>query len=57
MDPAAIVSSLSEPQIRQRLDEIDGERRALMILLRAAMARQRKRRKQPAPSHKEGGRK
>lgn len=39
MDATHILDSLDVDQIRERLDAIDGERRALMTLLRAARAR------------------
>jgi hypothetical protein len=40
MDAREILESLDPEQISARLDEIDGERKALMTLLRAARHRQ-----------------
>jgi len=46
MDATTILQQLDEREIRQRLDDIDRERDALMVLLRAAM------RKRKPPSRK-----
>jgi hypothetical protein len=40
-DAAAIVESLDVEAIRDRLDELDRQSRALRVLLRSALARQR----------------
>lgn len=37
MNATAILQQLNEREIRERLDDIDRERDALMVLLRAAM--------------------
>jgi hypothetical protein len=44
-DPAALVRQLDADTIRNRLDDLDRERKALLVLLRAA---QRARRDPPA---------
>jgi hypothetical protein len=41
-DPAALVDSLSPDQLRARLKELDRQMRATKILLRAAIARERR---------------
>lgn len=35
-DPVALVRQLDAAAIRERLDSLDGERKALLVLLRAA---------------------
>ncbi|HJT76350.1 MAG TPA: hypothetical protein VJ739_04035 [Gemmataceae bacterium] len=40
-DPVALLSHLSADALCARLDELDAERQALMVLLRAARARER----------------
>jgi hypothetical protein len=40
-DPAALVGRLDAATIRARIDQLDADRRALVVLLRAAMARER----------------
>jgi hypothetical protein len=40
-DPATLVSGLRADDIRSRLAELEGEERALRVLLRAAAARER----------------
>lgn len=45
-DPTALVSQLDPDSIRQRIDAIDRERKALFVLLRAARRAQADR---PAP--------
>jgi len=45
MNATAILEELDEREIRERLDDIDRERDALMVLLRAAMRKQPKSRK------------
>jgi hypothetical protein len=49
-DPVLLVNSLDPDAIRERLDALDRERGALMVLLRAAL----RVRKEPAPA-REGG--
>jgi hypothetical protein len=44
-DPAALLEQLDADAIRHRIDEIDHERQALLVLLRAA---QRMKRDKPA---------
>jgi hypothetical protein len=44
-DPVAIVRQLDPDDIEQRLDEMEREREALIVLLRAARARRRRERK------------
>jgi hypothetical protein len=46
LDPSELLDSLDPAALRRRLDELDGERRAVVTLLRAASARERAR---PAP--------
>jgi hypothetical protein len=41
IDPIAVVERLSPSILRQRITELDRQRRALAILLRAAVARER----------------
>jgi ribosomal 50S subunit-associated protein YjgA (DUF615 family) len=52
-DPVALVRQLDPEAIRKRLAELDGEREALRVLLRAA---QRARRDDTPPRCNEGGR-
>lgn len=40
-DPVSLLSQLSADAIRARLDALDAERRALAVLLRSALARDR----------------
>ena len=40
-DPKALVANLDAAAIRERLDRLDEEQRALRVLLRAAVARDR----------------
>jgi hypothetical protein len=40
-DPAALIESLNPQTIRERLAELDRQVRALRVLLRSALARQR----------------
>jgi hypothetical protein len=40
-DPVGLIRSLDPSAIRQRIDDLDRERRALLTLLRAAIASQR----------------
>jgi hypothetical protein len=40
-DPAALIESLNPQTIRERLAELDCQARALRVLLRSALARQR----------------
>jgi hypothetical protein len=46
-DPIELLDRLDPGALRRRLDELDGERRAVLTLLRAARARERRR---PAPA-------
>jgi hypothetical protein len=41
LDPKKLVSQLDVEAIRSRIGELDGERSALLVLLRAALARGR----------------
>jgi hypothetical protein len=43
-DPAAILNQLRSQELRTRLAQLDRERSALIILLRAALAQERRRR-------------
>jgi hypothetical protein len=45
VDPQALLQRIDSAQITDRLRELEGERRALLVLLRAANARQRGQRK------------
>jgi hypothetical protein len=56
-DPVALVDSLEPVAIRDRLAELDRQSRALRVLLRAAVARERqtRRRLAAAASSVEGG--
>jgi hypothetical protein len=40
--PTEILNSLNSKQLRLRLDQIEAERAALLVLLRAARARERR---------------
>jgi hypothetical protein len=40
-DPVSLVDRLNSTALRQQIDQLDGQRRALAVLLRAAMARER----------------
>lgn len=40
-DPVALIERLDADAIRKRLDAIDQERRALLVLLRAALRRRK----------------
>jgi hypothetical protein len=40
-DPAALVGQLDSAAIRSRMDALDAERKALVVLHRAALARER----------------
>ncbi|MFO0809702.1 MAG: hypothetical protein U0746_13845 [Gemmataceae bacterium] len=42
-DPATLLEQLDAERLASRLREVDGERRALLILLRVARARKRER--------------
>jgi hypothetical protein len=42
--PRELLESLDADQLRHRLDELDRERAAIIVLLRAARARRRRRR-------------
>jgi len=49
MDKAtAILEKLDAAEIRSRLSELDAERKALMVLLRSAVQRERSRKKRDA---------
>jgi hypothetical protein len=50
-NPVALVRQLDAETIRNRLDDLDRERAALLVLLRAA---QRARRDEPTPRRKGG---
>jgi hypothetical protein len=52
--PSAILEQLDAAELRRRLAELDAERAALLVLLRAARARER--RLPPAPAGEKGGR-
>jgi hypothetical protein len=52
---SAIIASLSTDEIRRRLDELAAERDALLVLLRAALSRDRQK-KGTEPSIGRGGR-
>jgi hypothetical protein len=55
-DPLAVVESLDGDRIRAAMDELDERRRALSVLLRAAVVRERAaRRRQEAASRAKGG--
>jgi len=41
-DATSLVKQLDKDAIRSRLDEIESERKALIVLLRAAQAKERK---------------
>lgn len=43
IDASAMIAAISPDSIRARLEEIDREARALRVLLRSAVARQRQR--------------
>jgi hypothetical protein len=45
-DPVALLESLDPDRIREELDELDRRSRALRVLLRSAVARQRERGRQ-----------
>jgi hypothetical protein len=44
-DPAALIEGLDPEQIRRELEELDSRARALRVLFRSAVARQRARRR------------
>jgi hypothetical protein len=44
-DPAALIEGLDPEQIRRELEDLDGRARALRVLLRSALARQRAQRR------------
>jgi hypothetical protein len=46
-DPRKLIKSLDPDSIRERLEEMDGERRALLTLLRAALCKRRDRTNRP----------
>jgi hypothetical protein len=48
-DPVGLLGQLSADVIRARMAELDAQRRALAVLLRAAAARERAERKREAP--------
>ena len=48
-DPLALLDQLDAAALRRRLDQLDRERSALMVLLRAARARERAARPSPPP--------
>lgn len=52
---AELLRRLNPDEIRQRLDEIDGERKALMTLLRAAQRRRPRPRASSGTSERKGG--
>jgi hypothetical protein len=45
-DPVALIRQIEPNRIRQRLRELDAERQALLILLRAALAASRSEREE-----------
>jgi hypothetical protein len=47
-DPIALLENLDPPTLRQRIIDLDRQRRALVVLLRAASARERPKRT-PSP--------
>ena len=54
-NPAELIRSLDSAKLRDRLDQVDQERKALLVLLRAARAReqcQRRRHRQEASGAK-----
>jgi hypothetical protein len=55
-DPVALVRQLDAGAIRQRIDAIDRERKALLVLLRAAQRAERDSPRQPVTATEEGRR-
>ena len=51
-NPVKLVQMLSAGELRKRLDQLEGERAALLVLLRAARARERKGHKHEAVQRK-----
>jgi hypothetical protein len=54
-DPVGLVDSLEPDVIRARINELDRQGRALRVLLRAAIARERVTRRQQITPRREGG--
>jgi hypothetical protein len=52
-DPLAVLDSLTPSRLREEIAQLDGRRRALVVLLRAATARERKQQPRPAGDRKE----
>jgi hypothetical protein len=48
-DPETVLRELDPDRLAERVKALDGERRALMVLLRAARARRKGIQQQPAP--------
>jgi len=55
LSPNEILRSLSAAKLRDRLDQVDQERKALLVLLRAARAQERQTKSAATPGHAEGG--
>jgi hypothetical protein len=55
-DPVGLLGQLSADTIRARMAELDAQRQALAVLLRAASARERAMARRQAPAAQERGR-
>jgi hypothetical protein len=54
-DPEALLRSLDVETLLQRVYDLDAERKATIVLLRAAQKRQRAAERRPAPAANRGG--
>jgi hypothetical protein len=50
-DPVALLATITTEDIRVRLDQLDAEQRALRVLLRSAIARERARDRRKGAPH------